>query len=200
MNDKATQYRIPAAKIQFLPEDRAWITERINESLTTGQLTLGKYGSQFEEKFALFCSCRHAVAVNSGTSALEIIFRALGVEGKDVIVPTNTFFATAAAVVHAGGRPVLVDMDPESFAVRPEDIEDRITPRTAGVVVVHIGGIISRRIKELQELCKRKGIWLVEDAAHAHGSSYEGTKAGAFGIAGSFSFYPTKVMTLLKEA
>jgi len=195
MNDKATQYRIPAAKIQFLPEDRAWITERINESLTTGQLTLGKYGAQFEEKFALFCGCRHAIAVNSGTSALEIIFRALGVEGKDVIVPTNTFFATAAAVVHAGARPVLVDMDPESFGVRPEDIEDRITPKTAGVVVVHIGGIISRRIKELQELCKRKGIWLVEDAAHAHGSSYEGIKAGAFGIAGSFSFYPTKVMT-----
>ncbi len=195
MNDKATQYRIPAAKIQFLPEDRAWITERINESLTTGQLTLGKYGAQFEEKFALFCGCRHAIAVNSGTSALEIIFRALGVEGKDVIVPTNTFFATAAAVVHAGARPVLVDMDPESFAVRPEDIEDHITPKTAGVVVVHIGGIISRRIKELQELCRSKGIWLVEDAAHAHGSSYEGIKAGAFGIAGSFSFYPTKVMT-----
>ncbi len=189
------QYRIPAAKIQFLPEDRAWITERIGEVLATGQLTLGKYGTQFEEKFAELCGCRHAVAVNSGTSALEIILRSLGVEGKDVLVPTNTFFATAAAVVHAGGQPVLVDMDPETFAIRPEDVEKSLTPRTAGVVVVHIGGIVSGRINEIRDLCTRKGIWMVEDAAHAHGSSHESVMAGAFGTAAAFSFYPTKVMT-----
>lgn len=186
---------IPAAKIQFLPEDRAWIAERIQEVLATGQLTLGKYGSQFEEKFARLCGCGHGVAVNSGTSALEIILRALKVEGKDVLVPTNTFFATAAAVIHAGARPVLVDMDPESFGVRPEDVEKRLTPKTAGLIVVHIGGIISRRIRDLQGLCQKKGIWLVEDAAHAHGSSYQGVYAGAFGVAAGFSFYPTKVMT-----
>jgi perosamine synthetase len=195
MSEKSQTYPIPAARIQFLPEDRAWISERISETLATGQLTLGRYGAEFEEKFARFCGCRHAIAVNSGTSALEIIFRSLGVEGKDVLVPANTFFATAAAVVHAGGRPVFVDMDPESFGIRPEDLEKSLTSKTAGVVVVHIGGIISRRIKEIRDLCIRKGIWLVEDAAHAHGSSYQGTMAGAFGIAGAFSFYPTKVMT-----
>lgn len=195
MSGQTPEYKIPAARIQFLPEDRAWIAERISEVLATGQLTLGRYGAQFEENFAQFCGCRHAVAVSSGTSALEIILRSLGVEGKDVLVPTNTFFATAAAVVHAGGRPVLVDMDPESFGMRPEDIEDSLTPRTAGVVVVHIGGVVSRRIKELQELCRKKGIWLVEDAAHAHGSSHNGVMAGAFGAAAAFSFYPTKVMT-----
>ncbi|TAL12800.1 MAG: DegT/DnrJ/EryC1/StrS aminotransferase family protein [Nitrospirae bacterium] len=187
--------KVPAAKIQFLPEDRAWIADRIQEVLATGQLTLGKYGAEFEQKFAQFCGVRHAVAVNSGTSSLEIILRALGVEGKDVLVPTNTFFATAAAVVHAGARPVLVDTDPESFAVRPEDVEAALTPKTAGIVVVHIGGIVSRRIGALQELARKKGLWLVEDAAHAHGSSFNGVRAGAFGIAGSFSFYPTKVMT-----
>lgn len=187
--------KIPAAKIQFLPEDRAWIAERIQEVLASGQLTLGKYGAEFEAQFARLCGTRHAIAVNSGTSSLEIILRALGVEGKDVLVPTNTFFATAAAVVHAGGRPILVDMDPDSFAIRPQDVEQAITPRTAGIILVHIGGIISRRIGELQELARRKGLWLVEDAAHAHGSSHLGVKAGAFGVAGSFSFYPTKVMT-----
>src|SRR5512144_2482844 len=119
--------KVPAAKIQFLPEDRAWIAERIQEVLSTGQLTLGKYGADFEQKFAQYCGLPHGVAVNSGTSALEIILRSLGVEGKDVLVPTNTFFATAAAVVHAGGRPVLVDMDPESFGVRPEDLEKKLT-------------------------------------------------------------------------
>lgn len=195
MSDLTPKYRIPAAKIQFLPEDRVWISERIVEVLTTGQLTLGEYGAQFEKEFAEFCGCRHAIAVNSGTCALEIIFRALGIDGKDVLVPTNTFFATAAAVVHAGGKPILVDLDPDSFGIRPEDVENSLTSKTAGVVVVHIGGIISPRIKELQELCHRKGIWLVEDAAHAHGSSFKGSKAGTFGIANAFSFYPTKVMT-----
>src|SRR5438105_3695178 len=154
--------KVPAAKIQFLPEDRAWIADRIQEVLSTGQLTLGKYGAEFEQKFAQFCGARHAIAVNSGTSSLEIILRALGVEGKEVLVPTNTFFATAAAVVHAGARPVLVDMDPESFAIRPEDVEQALTPKTTGIVVVHIGGIVSRRIQELQELARRKGLWLVE--------------------------------------
>jgi perosamine synthetase len=186
---------VPAARIQFLPEDRAWIAARIEEVLASGQLTLGKYGAELERRFAALCGTRHAIAVNSGTSALEIILRSLDVAGRDVLVPTNTFFATAAAVVHAGGRPVLVDMDPDTFGIRPEDVEKALTPKTAGVVAVHIGGLISPRMGELQELARRKGIWLVEDAAHAHGSSHDGVAAGAFGIAAAFSFYPTKVMT-----
>ena len=192
---QARKYQIPAAKIQFLPEDRTWIAERLQEVLSTGQLTLGKYGTQFEEKFAQLCGCRHAISVSSGTSALEIILRVLGVEGMDVLVPTNTFFATAAAVIHAGGRPVLVDMDSESLGIRPEDMEKCLTPKTAGFIVVHIGGMISRRIRDLQEFARKKGIWLVEDAAHAHGSLHDGVSPGAFGVAAGFSFYPTKVMT-----
>jgi dTDP-4-amino-4,6-dideoxygalactose transaminase len=194
-SDNHPLHKIPAARIQFRPEDRTWIAERLQEVLASGQLTLGKYGTQFEQKFAQLCGCRHAVSVNSGTSALEIILRALGIDGKDVLVPTNTFFATAAAVIHAGGRLVLVDMDPESFGIRPEDVEKCLTPKTAGFVVVHIGGIISHRMQDLRELAQKKGIWLVEDAAHAHGSSFDGVNAGAFGVAGAFSFYPTKVMT-----
>lgn len=186
---------VPAAKIQFLPEDSAWIAERIQEVLASGQLTLGKYGTEFEKKFTELCGTRHAIAVNSGTSALEIILRSIGIEGKDVLVPTNTFFATAAAVVHAGGNPVLIDMDPESFAIRPEDVEKALAAKTVGMILVHIGGIVSSRTPDLMDLAKKKGLWLVEDAAHAHGSSYRSTSAGAFGVAGSFSFYPTKVMT-----
>jgi dTDP-4-amino-4,6-dideoxygalactose transaminase len=198
MTDATTatpERKVPAAKIQFTPEDRTWIADRIQEVLSTGQLTLGKYGAEFEQKFAQFCGVNHGISVNSGTSSLEIILRALGVEGKDVLVPTNTFFATAAAVVHAGGNPVLVDMDPESFAVRPEEMEKCLTPNTAGMIVVHIGGIVSQQMPALVELAGKKGMWLVEDAAHAHGSTYRGTSAGAFGMASSFSFYPTKVMT-----
>lgn len=192
MSDPLT---VPAARVDVLPEDRQWIADRLQEVLATGQLTLGRYGAALEERFAELCRVRHAVAVNSGTAALEIILRTLEVAGRDVLVPANTFFATAAAVVHAGGRPVLMDTDPECFGTTPEEVERRITKNTAAVIVVHIGGVVSRRMKDLQELASRKGIWLVEDAAHAQGSSHTGVSAGAFGVAGAFSFYPTKVMT-----
>jgi perosamine synthetase len=194
-NSSTSTQTVPSARIEFLPEDRRWITDRIEEILESGQLTLGKYGAAFEEKFSELCGVKHAVAVNSGTAALEISLRALGVEGRDVLVPANTFFATVAAVVHAGARPVLMDTEPETFGTAPEEVERRITPNTAGVIVVHIGGLVSSRMTELQEVVQRKGIWLLEDAAHGHGSSFDGTSAGAFGIAGAFSFYPTKVMT-----
>ena len=187
--------RVPAARIQFTPEDRAWIAERIQEVLGTGQLTLGKYGMEFEQRFARTCGLPYGVAVSSGTSALEIILRSFGIEGKDVLVPTNTFFATAAAVVHAGGKPILIDMEPDFFALEPRVVEDSITQNTVGIVVVHIGGLISPHLPALADLAARKGLWLVEDAAHAHGSSHGGVSAGAFGVAGAFSFYPTKVMT-----
>src|SRR2546427_13048186 len=104
--------------------------------------------AEFEQQFAKFCGVRRAIAVNSGTSSLEIILRALGDEGRDVLVPTNTFFATAAAVLHAGARPVLVDMDPVSFAIRPEALDRSLTPGSCAVISVHIGGIVSRRIGE----------------------------------------------------
>src|SRR3989454_5280156 len=88
--DIAPSRKVPAAKIQFLPEDRVWIAERIQEVLSTGQLTLGQYGAEFEQKFAQFCGTRHALAASSGTRSLEIILRALRAEGKAILVPTNT--------------------------------------------------------------------------------------------------------------
>jgi dTDP-4-amino-4,6-dideoxygalactose transaminase len=186
---------VAAARIDFTAEDRAWIAERIQEVLASGQLTLGRFGADFERAFASLCGTKHAVAVNSGTSALEIILRSLGVAGGEVIVPTNTFFATAAAVVHAGGRPVLADVEPATMSLSAEDTERRLTSKTRGIVVVHIGGVISAEMPALLDLARRKGLWLVEDAAHAHGSIRSGVRAGAFGVAAAFSFYPTKVMT-----
>ncbi|MCE7985823.1 MAG: DegT/DnrJ/EryC1/StrS aminotransferase family protein [Caldilinea sp. CFX5] len=186
---------IPAAKIYFPPEDRAEILQRLDEALTTGQLTLGKYGKQLEERFAQFIGVKHAVAVNSGTSSLEICLRVLNVTGKTVLAPTNTFFATPAAVLHAGGNVRFVDADPETFALDVDSLLENITPETCGVIIVHIGGIVTPRMREIEEICRRHGLWLLEDAAHAHGSAYDGRMAGTFGLAASFSFYPTKVMT-----
>jgi dTDP-4-amino-4,6-dideoxygalactose transaminase len=135
------------------------------------------------------------VAVSSGTAALEISLRAIGVTGRDVIVPANTFFATAEAALRAGGRPVFADIDAGTFAISPATLEAALTPQTAAVVLVHIGGLITPDVAELAEICADRGVVLVEDAAHAHGASYDGQFAGSFGIAAGFSFFPTKVVT-----
>jgi perosamine synthetase len=186
--------RVPPARACFPAEDRAEILARIDQALISGQLTLGPIGRELEAAFAKRHGAQHAVAVSSGTGALEIILRSLGVEGREVIVPANTFFATAAAAVHAGARVVFVDCDPETMAFDLADVGAHLRPETAAVIAVHIGGLISPALPALAELCHDRGVHLVEDAAHAHGSRLGGRSAGTFGIAGAFSFYPTKVM------
>jgi dTDP-4-amino-4,6-dideoxygalactose transaminase len=179
----------------FPEEDREAVLALIDESLRTGSLTLGPLTEAFEGAFALRHAVPHAVAVASGTAALEIILRTVGVAGRDVVVPTNTFFATAGAVVHAGGMPRFADVAAETLAVSEESVEAAITPATAAVVLVHIGGLISPEVDAVRALCDRRGVVLVEDAAHAHGASFDGRAAGSFGRAAAFSFYPTKVTT-----
>ena len=186
--------QIPAAKIYFSEEDKKDISARVAEILATGQLTLGKYGRQFEEEFAGYLGTKYAVAVNSGTSALEIILRALGIQGNSVIVPTNTFFATPASVIHAGGKVIFADIS-ENLYLDPGSLEESIREDTKAVIIVHIGGVIPPEIKQIQEICRTHNLFLIEDAAHAHGSTLNGKAPGSFGIAAAFSFYPTKVMT-----
>ncbi|HEY3096420.1 MAG TPA: aminotransferase class I/II-fold pyridoxal phosphate-dependent enzyme, partial [Acidimicrobiia bacterium] len=185
---------VPAARMVFSDDDRAAVLSMIDEVLRTGSLTLGPHTRELEESFRNRHDAPYAVAVSSGTSALEIILRSLGVEGRDVVVPANTFFATAAAVVHAGGAPRFADVAQDTLALSAETVEAALTENTAGVIVVHIGGLISPEVEAIKQLCDARGLFLVEDAAHAHGSSLDGRPAGAFGVAGAFSFYPTKVM------
>lgn len=187
--------RIPPARVYFPEEDRRAILQQIDEALASGQLTLGKHVKAFEESYAAQTGARFAVAVNSGTSSLEIPLRIFGVRDRTVLVPTNTFFATPAAVIHAGGRPRFVDTDPTTFAVSLEEIKRRLTDDTAGVVVVHIAGIVTPEMPAIRDFCKERGLFLLEDAAHAQGCAVNGQAAGTFGDAASFSFYPTKVMT-----
>lgn len=187
--------RVPAASIVFDDADIAEALQLIESSLRSGQLTLGPHGRQLEESFAARCGRKHAVAVSSGTSAIEIVLRILGVEGREVIVPDNTFFATAAAVQHAGGIPVFADAVRDTLAISVDDVLARITPNTAGVVIVHIGGIVSPELPRLEEECRKRGLFLLCDAAHAHGATLDGRDASDWGIASTYSFYPTKVMT-----
>ncbi|HEY1643796.1 MAG TPA: DegT/DnrJ/EryC1/StrS family aminotransferase [Streptosporangiaceae bacterium] len=212
-----------AARVTFPAPDRAEIAAAISGILDSGMLTLGRYTRDFEASFAhAHDSGRgpaHAVAVASGTAALEIALRAVpapgagpadtapadavpgggasatGVAGRDVIVPANTFYATAAAVLRAGGRPVFADVDPATFALSPDTVAAALTPATAAVVLVHIGGLITPDVAALRQLCAEAGIAFIEDAAHAHGATWQGQFAGSFGTAAAFSFYPTKVVT-----
>ena len=186
---------VPAARIVFSAEDRRAVLALVDESLRTGSLTLGPHTRRFEEGFAARHDAAHAVAVSSGTSALEIILRAIGVEGREVVVPTNTFFASAAAVVHAGGTPRLAEVSASTLALSAATVEAALTPAAAAVMLVHIGGLISPEVDAIRTLCDERGVLLVEDAAHAHGSSHDGRPAGSFGHAAAFSFYPTKVLT-----
>lgn len=186
---------IPAAKIHFPEQDIELIQKGIADILRSGQLVLGKHVVNFENRFAERIEAKNPVAVSSGTAALEIALRTLQVEGKKVIVPVNTFYASAGAVLHAGGKLGFADIKPETMSLDIDSVNKQIDPETAAVMIVHIGGVISPDILKLKDLCHSKGIKLIEDAAHAHGSSYNNLQAGTIGDIGTFSFFPTKVMT-----
>jgi perosamine synthetase len=187
--------KVPPARVVFSDADIKSITELVTSSLRSGSLTLGPNGREFEKRFTSVTGTKHAVAVSSGTSALEIALRAIGVTGREVLVPANTFVATAAAAMHAGARVRFVDVERETLALDPRALDRAITSNTAAVILVHIGGVVSPHTPEIVAMCEAKGVACVEDAAHAAGASLNGRPAGSFGIAGAFSFYPTKIIT-----
>jgi dTDP-4-amino-4,6-dideoxygalactose transaminase len=167
--------------------------------LRSGSLILGPYTERFEDEFAKYVGCQHAVAVNSGTSALEVLLRAHDAEGRGIAVPTNTNFATVAAILRAGGRPRFLDMSARTFMPTLAMLEAaHVRYELAGVVWVHIGGLISPDFMEIVSFCRRNGMFLIEDAAHAHGSRFAGRQAGTLADGGAFSFFPTKVMTTME--
>lgn len=177
--------------------------EQIKASLETilrsGRLMLGEYTERFEREFAASVGTSDAVAVSSGTAALEILLRIHRAAGRRVAVPTNTNFATVAAILHAGGEPVYLDMTPRTFMPTLEMLQQaHASSPLAGAVWVHIGGVIAPDFADVAAWCRDEGLFLIEDAAHAHGSMMAGTSAGAFADGGAFSFFPTKVMTTME--
>jgi len=187
---------IPAAKPYFPRTDIEEMKKHLDRILTSGMLTLGEYTKNFERQFGDLVRVRRAIAVNSGTSALEIALRAHGLkQGDEVILPTNTFGATCAAAIFAGGKPVITDVSPSTLTIDTKSVERAITSKSRGVMAVHIGGLICPEVERIRELCDQRGLFLVEDAAHAHGSKIDGKSAGSLSSAGCFSFYPTKVVS-----
>lgn len=187
--------KIPILRIPYDEDDISFIKDGVEKVLRSGYLTMSDRVREFEAMFARLCGTKYAVGTNSGTSSIEIVLRALGVDGKTVIVPSNTYMATPIAVVKAGARVIFAECQKDNLQIDPEDVERKIQPDTMGVIVVHIGGIITPHMQRLKQLCLRKNFFLIEDAAHAHGATIDGKMAGSLALAGSFSFYPTKVMT-----
>jgi dTDP-4-amino-4,6-dideoxygalactose transaminase len=179
----------------FSEESLESISTDVKAMLRSGRLTDGPYGEEFENKFASYNGIRYAAAVSSGSAALDVALRYYRLNGAEVIVPTNTYIADPNAVLLAGGVPVFADMNPDTLGIDVEDVKRKVTPKTKGVIVVLIAGLVCPQINELKEFCSEKGLFLIEDCAHAHGASIDGKKAGTFGDVGCFSFYPTKVMT-----
>ncbi len=159
----------------------------------------GPYVEAFERAFADYIGVPHVVAVNSGTSALHLIMRALDIgPGDEVIIPSWTFIATAWAPLYVGAKPVFADIDSRTWQIAPEDVERKITDRTKAIIGVHIYGQ-TFNLDNLEEIARSRGIYLVEDAAQSHGAVWRNRKTGTFGIAGAFSFYPTKNLGSMGE-
>lgn len=168
------------------------IEPALGRVLASGEFALGRAVAQFEEAFAAYCGAGFGVGVNSGTSALRLALLAAGVgAGDEVITTAFTFVATAAAIVDAGARPVLVDIRPDTLTIDPQQIAEAITARTRAIVPVHLYGYPAD-MDPILEIARKHGLAVIEDAAQAHGAEYKGRRAGSLGDAACFSFYPTK--------
>lgn len=160
--------------------------------LRSGHFVLGPEVAALEEEFAAYCGTRHAIAVNSGTSALHLALLAAGVAAGDEVITTPfTFVATAAAIRYIGARPVFVDIDPATFTIHPSRIEKAITARTRAIIPVHLYGQMAE-MDDILRIASKHGLSVIEDACQAHGATYRGSRAGSMGLSGCFSFYPGK--------
>jgi len=176
---------------QFL-ELRDELMPVIEQVLASGKYTMGPNLAAFEKEWAAYCGTDDAVGVSSGTAALALAFRAVGVgSGDEVIVPSMTYVATAFAVNHVGATPVFVDVDEEMFTLDPAEVARAVSPRTKAIAPVHLYGQAVDHAA-IREVADEHGLAIVEDAAQAHGATFGGTRVGGLGDVACFSFYPHK--------
>jgi len=175
--------------------DRAW-----HEVVASSAFIGGPHVERFEREWADYCDTAHGVGVANGTDALTLVLRGLGIgHGDEVIVPANTFVATAEAVALAGAVPRFVDVDPATLLLTAEHVAAALNPRTAAVIAVHLYGQMAD-MPALLEVADAAGVAVIEDAAQAHGATWKGRRAGSLGRAGCFSFYPGKNLGAFGDA
>ena len=182
-----------------VPFHRAAVGEEeahaVSEVIRSGWLTMGTKTLEFEDQFGRYVGAKHAVAVCSGTAALHLALEAIGLQPEDeVLIPTTTFTATAEVVKYLGARPVLIDIDPVTLNIDASIVEDKITPKTRALSPVHMAGQPCD-LSELHFIARQRGLHVVEDAAHALPSEYQGRRVGSLSELTAFSFYATKTLT-----
>ena len=183
---------IPVCEPFIGDREMEYVTDCIRTNWISSQ---GKYVKEFEERFAEYCGCKYGVSTTSGTTALHLAVASLGIgRGDEVIIPTFTMIATAFAVAYTGATPVLVDAEPETWNIDTAKVEERITEKTKAILPVHIYGHPCD-MDLIMEVAKRHNLFVIEDAAEAHGAEYEGKKAGGIGDIGCFSFFANKMIT-----
>ena len=183
---------IPVAHPLFVGNEKKYVNECLDEVWIS---SAGKFIGEFERQFAAYCGVKEAISTNNGTSALHLALQSLGVgPGDEVIVPTLTYIATANAVRYCGATPVFVDSEPRTMNLDPAAIEEKISPRTRGIIPVHLYGHPAE-MDRILEIAERHGLFVLEDAAESHGALYRGNKTGSLGTAATFSFFGNKIIT-----
>lgn len=180
-------------QIPFSSESRKKFNGYLDQIFSTSQWSHGHFNRSFEESFSQFTQL-HSSTAASGGAGLWALFKYANLNGGEVIVPVNTFWATAVAVEHADGAPVFADCNKNDLCLSFDSMVSKVTEKTKAVVVTHIGGHIAFDIEKINQYCRDNNIFLIEDCAHAHGATYKGKAAGSWGLGGSYSFYATKTL------
>ncbi len=182
----------------MIPIAKPWIGEEekkeVEKVLDSGYLASGEWVKKFEREFADYIGVKYALATTNGTQALILALESIDVRNKEVLVPSFTFIASATSVIRAGGRPIFVDIDERTYTIDINDLKKKITNKTKAIIAVHLYGHPAN-MDEIMEIAEDKNIYVVEDAAQAHGAEWNGKKVGSIGHIAAFSFYPTKNMT-----
>jgi perosamine synthetase len=191
MEDRMERF-IPVYEPDLSGNELRYVTDCVQTSWIS---SIGEYVGRFEQGFARFCGASHGIATSNGTTALHLALVALGIgAGDEVIVPALTFIATANAVTYTGARPVLVDSEAQTWNLDPARLAESVTPRTKAIIPVHLYGH-PVDMDPLLEIARRYGLYVIEDAAEAHGAEYRGRRVGPLGDIGCFSFYGNKIIT-----
>jgi len=192
MSTSIIKYKIPVAEPLINDEELKLVIECVKTGWISSK---GEYISRFEEEFARYCGCKYGVAVHNGTEALHLALCALGIgHGDEVLVPDLTFAATVNAVIYTGAKPIYVDVHPTYWCIDPEKIEKKITKRTKAIIPVHLYGHPCD-MDAIRDIAEDHGIYVIEDAAEAHGAEYKGRKVGSLSDVACFSFYGNKIIT-----
>jgi perosamine synthetase len=185
---------IPITRPTYSEGVKEDILASVQQILTSGRLLNGPFLSQLEDAYREMLGVDYVVGLNTCSTALKLSLAHAGIEGKEVLVPSASFVTDVSTVLELGGKPILVDLDPNDLAIDLDDAKRKLTSRTQAMIWVHLTGIISPRFREIQTFARENDLFLIEDAAHAHGAKADGQIAGSLGDCGCFSFFATKVV------